>query len=530
MKRYVPVRGRYVIAGILLILNTSSYAQQQHDPAEVTLGERLFLETRFAQAYAADPHKADPVMDVTATLNTPLPGPFRGKTMNCRSCHLVDEHVDARAGGIRSYADFAQRSPIPQRADGNTLTPRNSQSLVGIGRSHLLHFDGEFASMTDLVTATLTGRNYGWLATEKARAISHIANVIRQDDGKDELAKEFGGSYRRLLTGTDHAIPQPVRLPESYRVDVDKADDATILAAVAKLIAAYVDSLKFERLSPYDRFLKINSLPVAPANGESDIDYSRRLRNALLNIQQPRFVSANDGSFRFHKQAFVFGPQELAGLKLFLAEPENGAQLRPRRSTGNCIACHPAPHFSDYKFHNTGTAQAGYDALHGAGAFARLDIPGLRQRNKNFNAYMPATTRHPLASGRFRAIPARDRPGHVDLGVWNIFANPDVPGPQALLHQLLCTQDDCDDAAVLPSTVGRFKTPLLRDLGHSAPYMHSGQFITLEQVLSHYLSMSAHARSNRVRNGAPELASIQVDKKDITMLAAFLRSLNEDYE
>lgn len=530
MKKFTPKWGWHVIASIILIFTAPVYAQEQRDPAEITIGERLFLETRFAQAYAADPGKADPVMEVTATLNASLPGPFRGKTMNCRSCHLVDEHVDVRTAGMRSYADFSRHSPIPQRADDNTLTPRNSQSLVGIGRSRLLHFDGEFASMTDLVTATLTGRNYGWLATEQAQAVRHIANLIRNDDGKDEIALQSGGSYRRLLTGTDKIIPQPLRLPEQYRVDVNTADDAAILSGVAKLIAAYVDSLEFEHLSPYDRFLKINYLPATPHKGESDIEYSRRLRQALEKLTKPKFVAATDGRFKFHTQKFVFGSQELTGLKLFLAEPENKSQLKPVRSTGNCIACHPAPHFSDYNFHNTGTSQVSYDKLHGAGTFTKLDIPDLTKRNRDFSAYLPATARHPHASGRFRAIPARNKLGQTDLGVWNVFANPDIPGPQTVLRQLLCEDDACRDADVLPTTIARFKTPLLRDLGHSAPYMHSGQFTTLEQVLAHYVSVSALTRAGQVRNGDTQLMSIHINSRDIGILVAFLRSLNEDYE
>jgi len=70
------------------------------DPPEVALGERLFLETRFAQFFHAflgaghgvnDPlDPGDPVMDTTAATGTPaLPGPFAGTSMNCRQCHLV---------------------------------------------------------------------------------------------------------------------------------------------------------------------------------------------------------------------------------------------------------------------------------------------------------------------------------------------------------------------------------------------------------------------------------------------------------
>src|SRR5215475_9504433 len=54
------------------------------DPAEVAIGERLFLETRFAQFFFANSGgdansllaAGDPVMDRTRTTQGSLPGPF----------------------------------------------------------------------------------------------------------------------------------------------------------------------------------------------------------------------------------------------------------------------------------------------------------------------------------------------------------------------------------------------------------------------------------------------------------------------
>ena len=108
--------------------------------AEQAVGERLFFETRFAQAFNTfldtggnvnDPNAEDPVVDTQETVGTPIdPGPFKGLSMNCRACHLVDAVLTAPGGGMWTYADFARRSPIPARADGKTLTPRNSPALV----------------------------------------------------------------------------------------------------------------------------------------------------------------------------------------------------------------------------------------------------------------------------------------------------------------------------------------------------------------------------------------------------------------
>lgn len=513
-------------------------AEAETDPPEIAIGERLFLETRFAQGHAARPGAPDPVMATTTTTATDLPGPFAGSNMNCRACHLVDEHHKTAGGGMRSYADFARRPPIPSRADGLTVAARNSQPLVGAANTAeaalLLHFDGEFATMTDLVKATLTGRNFGWVAGEEAQAVAHIAQVIRSDDGSGELAREFGGPYRDVLRGTDAGIPAELRLPTDYRIDVATASDEAILEAVARLIAAYVDDLDFSRDadgafdgSPYDRFLEKNGLPRQPRAEESPAAYSQRLLQAIEALDAPRFVTPADGSFETHAQTFAFGAQELAGLKLF---------FRPGGQTagGNCTACHAAPLFTDHGFHNTGITQTEYDAVHGSGAFTALEVPALNTRNGDPEAYLPPSRTYPNASERFRAVPTKDKPGYTDLGLWNIFANPDLPAPQAKLRRVLCAEtaapSDCSDDALLAHTVARFKTPSLRDLGHSEPYMHNGKLDDLEAVVAHYISAAQLARGGALRNAPREFNEVQLDASAITPLVAFLKALNEDYD
>ena len=97
---------------------------------------------------------------------------------------------------MRTYADFARRNPIPARADGKTLTPRNSPALVNstVDRpgGGLFHFDAEFNSMEDLVAATFTGRNFGWPPGERVQTIAHIARVVKGDDGSFNLTDQSG--------------------------------------------------------------------------------------------------------------------------------------------------------------------------------------------------------------------------------------------------------------------------------------------------------------------------------------------------
>jgi cytochrome c peroxidase len=526
---------------------------------EVLLGDRLFFESRFSQFFFANMNgdvnaplaKGDPVLDPmpelagVSMLGQPLEGPFRGQSMNCRQCHLGDDFLYEQPMAGRTYCDFSARSPIPDRGDGQTRTPRNSPLMIDLGLPRevpmLLHYDGEFATMEDLVVDTMTGRNFGWLPNEAPTAIEHIARVIREDEGVNPRLLKYpygaGMPYRVLFLGTDPDLPTDARIPPQYRLDVERASDEEIVQAVARLIDAYVDALRFGTKntrrtagSPYDLFLAKNRLPPGPVPNETALAYSQRLATTLERRDSFEWVTPADGKFELHRQAYAFGPQELAGLKIFLARGRSGQEAH----VGNCVACHPPPRFTDFRLHNNGVTQVEYDAIFGPGAFAALDVPGLAERNARFDEYLPASAKHPNATGRFRAVAAADRPGETDLGAWNVYANPDMPKPQAALNAVLCgpagsAAPGCAPEEVLPRTIATFKTPSIRDLGQSNPYFHTGNVDSVEDVLRFYVTTSALARAGELRNGSPEISDVRIDATDVAPLAAFLRSLNEDY-
>ena len=538
------------------------FLDPRQDPATVAIGERLFLETRFSQYFFA--HSSgeanaalsvgDSVVDTTVTTNRPLPGPFAGHAINCRACHLVNEHRDAGFGN-RTYADYARRSPVPARSDGQKFTVRNTPPMVNstIPREHdlFLHWDGEFVTGDDLVRATLTGRNLGWLPGEQAQAVKHIAHIIRKDNGRGPLAREFGSySYAHLLAGEDPELGEETerfRLPEKLRLNVKRATDQQILDAVARLISLYTDSLIFSRderteydSSPYDCFLETNTIPRRPDPGMTLAYYNRNVHDYVASIKDSVFVTPTNGytiplngRFKTLTQTFAFGPQELLGMKIFFTQARfaTNSVRRPNHGIGNCVACHNAPDFTDFKFHNTGVAQDEYDSLHGSGAFAKLEIPDLAARNADSDRWLPPTGKHPRAHGPFLDIPSADKPGRTDLGLWNVFANPDQPRAQTALRRLLNGESRPQpDDVLLPRTIALFKTPSLRGLAFSGPYLHHGKADTIEDVIEFYLRMSRLARDGKVRNADPDLSGILLKDEDIAPLAAFLRALNEDYE
>lgn len=71
-----------------------------------------------------------------------------------------------------------------------------------------------------------------------------------------------------------------------------------------------------------------------------------------------------------------------------------------------------------------------------------------------------------------------------------------------------------------PSHRGQFKTPTLRGLGHSAPYMHDGSQPTLEEVVAFY-----RRGGNGSEHLSPLIEPLELTDQDASNLVAFLRAL-----
>ena len=72
----------------------------------------------------------------------------------------------------------------------------------------------------------------------------------------------------------------------------------------------------------------------------------------------------------------------------------------------------------------------------------------------------------------------------------------------------------------VPEDTGKFKTPTLREIARTAPYMHDGSIDTLEDVVDFY---DRGGNDNPFRDR--ELRPLRLSKDEKTALVAFLRSL-----
>lgn len=192
-----------------------------------------------------------------------------------------------------------------------------------------------------------------------------------------------------------------------------------------------------------------------------------------------RQVSYGESRFDQYAQATVAGDgrgqealtgQEVRGLRLFLIK-------------GQCATCHNGPLLTDHAFHNTG-------------------VPPIEPANPD--------------RGRAEGLKKLLKDEFNCLGRYSD-AKPEQCGELQFLR------------ADEPGQLAAFRTPSLRNVAARPPYMHAGQFATLEQVVQHYAAspkaVIGHSELARPGEKHAERQTIQLSADEVKDLAAFLGTL-----
>jgi cytochrome c peroxidase len=77
-----------------------------------------------------------------------------------------------------------------------------------------------------------------------------------------------------------------------------------------------------------------------------------------------------------------------------------------------------------------------------------------------------------------------------------------------------------------PDDLGKFKTPGLRNIAVTAPYMHNGMFKTLEEVVDYYNDPAAFV-PNRVTIDSTLMKPLGLSAMEKADLVAFLKTLTD---
>ena len=78
-----------------------------------------------------------------------------------------------------------------------------------------------------------------------------------------------------------------------------------------------------------------------------------------------------------------------------------------------------------------------------------------------------------------------------------------------------------------PNDNGKFKTPSLRNLIFTAPYMHDGRFATIEEVINHYSEGLKNSPTIDPLMKKVGIGGVQLSEKDKADLKAFLLTLTD---
>ena len=79
-----------------------------------------------------------------------------------------------------------------------------------------------------------------------------------------------------------------------------------------------------------------------------------------------------------------------------------------------------------------------------------------------------------------------------------------------------------------PVDRGKFKTPSLRNIAVTAPYMHDGRFQTLEEVVAHYSGPMTRSDTLDPNLAKHPTVGLQLSSADQRALVAFLKTLTDD--
>ena len=249
--------------------------------------------------------------------------------------------------------------------------------------------------------------------------------------------------------------------------DKYKADYEAVFGALEPTIGT--DAVRFPASA------KPKATGAADGPWEMMADADRTIANRVfvnfakaLEAYQRQLVSRNAPFDKFVAgDAAMLATSEVRGLKLFIGK-------------AGCVGCHSGPHLSDGLFHNIGVAQTG--------------------------AHVPAAD-----NGRFADITPLLASG---MNVDSVFSDDRASGR---LTGLTATPPDDTKAA--------FRTPSLRGVAETGPYMHAGQLATLEDVVAFYDRGGDTPSAGTKEAAIKRLSLTSLERAD---LVAFLRTLSGD--
>lgn len=448
--------------------SSNKYTQQ---PAAVKLGHQFYFDTRFS----GDATLLDMLRRPVAYARVPKGQPTG---LSCASCH-----VPGRAG--------IDPTSIPGNVSvGAGFYDVNSQPTVNAAYYSLVYWNGRVDSL--------------W-----AQAAAVSESFVSMNGNRLHIGWHILDKYKSAYEAVFTSHPLPFQ-------QVDSATQSALLDGSGRCILdagqcpsthCHMVQASGGTMACVPRF-PLNGRPGAKPGCQLDAadepfgdaydcmtDADKALATRVL-VNYAKAIAAYEYTLLSRNSAF----------DQFMAEGPKSTKLSPAAQRGarifvgkaDCIECHSTPLFSNNAFENIGVPQVG------PGVPTEADCP---------------------EGGVCDCVNGKNC---LPWGAWDGLSKLKTNG----FRRDSSWSDDPSDATrsfwvALPLTdslKGAWRTPSLRDVAKTAPYMHNGVYKTLEEVVRHYNVGGAAAGVSGTP--AKALKPLGLSEQDEQDLVAFLESLN----
>ena len=479
-------------------------------PSAAALGKKFYFDANFSGvAVSAD------------MLLRPMTTPGRAATgqpidVSCNSCH------DVTRGG----SDHTTSPPGNMVSFGGGAYDLNGQQTINSAYGALVYWNGRNDSLWSQIVAV---------------AESHVSVNGSRLRTAWRIADAYRAEYEALFP--DYPLPPQLDSIAAHRARLE--DDGTCTLANGMCPAETCHDT-YGRCTPRfplegrPGFVKAGQLATCePQTADAilqpygDAWDCMKLEDQLLvtriYVNWAKAIAAYEHTLVSRDSAF--DRWAAAGFQVgkLGASAERGAKLFVGKAA--CAECHAGPLFQDDKFHQIGVPQAGtyipQTAMCPAGQWCDC-ISDDRNEPTNCLPWGYRDGLRKLQASRFR----RDGVWSDDKECQRKFAFHTDPA-YAAEHP-----EECDGRVgfySLPLTdelKGQWKTPGLRDVALTAPYMHTGQLATLREVVEHYNKGGILDAPGGELVGAldEKIKPLNLTEQEIVDLVAFLETLTSSLD
>jgi cytochrome c peroxidase len=164
------------------------------------------------------------------------------------------------------------------------------------------------------------------------------------------------------------------------------------------------------------------------------------------------------------------------------------------------------------------SARSPYDRYHYGGDDAAVTETAKHGEKLFFNQHLSCFRCHGGFNFSDSSVSAANPNRRIEFhntGLYNVAGALSYPAPNTGIYEYTQKTED----------VGKFKTPTLRNVAVTGPYMHDGSIATLEGVLDHY---AAGGRAHDNPNKDPLIGGFELSAQDRKDLIAFLETLTDE--